>query len=158
MQVCGLQLRYHYDIRCRVLYRQYADLTYSLNYVISACRSVAYNYEKDVEFRGIPLLRFKLASNTWANATDWPPNAGYCSGKPEMCGVSGIMRQDPCRAGKPKLNSSIDSAVKAIIFHSKGLGFDPSSSPTSFWKSYCVHKNVPFDPDVLNACLAMLGL
>eukprot|EP00057_Strongylocentrotus_purpuratus_P024557 XP_011679031.1 PREDICTED: scavenger receptor class B member 1 [Strongylocentrotus purpuratus] len=65
------------------------------------CRSLAYNYEKDVNYKGIPLLRFKLATNTWANATDWPPNAGYCSGKPEMCGVSGIMRQDPCRAGSP---------------------------------------------------------
>nr|XP_054759463.1 scavenger receptor class B member 1-like [Lytechinus pictus] len=61
------------------------------------CRSLDYVYEKDVNFRGIPLLRFKLAPHTWSNATVYPPNAGYCSGNPELCGVSGYMRQDPCR-------------------------------------------------------------
>ncbi|XP_041469358.1 scavenger receptor class B member 1-like [Lytechinus variegatus] len=65
------------------------------------CRSLDYVYEKDVHFRGIPLMRFKLAPHTWSNGTVYPPNAGYCSGNPELCGVSGYMRQDPCREGSP---------------------------------------------------------
>ncbi|XP_041484876.1 scavenger receptor class B member 1-like isoform X1 [Lytechinus variegatus] len=65
------------------------------------CRSVSFEFEKDSSYRGIPLLKFSLSPSTYQNATAFPPNEGFCSGHRELCGPSGVLRQDPCRFGSP---------------------------------------------------------
>ncbi|XP_030839054.1 scavenger receptor class B member 1 [Strongylocentrotus purpuratus] len=65
------------------------------------CRSVSYDFVKDSSYEGIPLLKFSLSPFTYMNATAFPPNEGFCSGQRELCGPSGVMRQDPCHFGSP---------------------------------------------------------
>lgn len=65
------------------------------------CRSVPYIYEEDVVYKEVPLLKFVLANYTFYNGSDYPPNEGFCKGNHDLCGPSGIMRQDPCRFGSP---------------------------------------------------------
>eukprot|EP00057_Strongylocentrotus_purpuratus_P023484 XP_011677958.1 PREDICTED: scavenger receptor class B member 1 [Strongylocentrotus purpuratus] len=65
------------------------------------CRSVSYDFVKDSSYEGIPLLKFSLSPSTYMNATAFPPNEGFCSGQRELCGPSGVMRQDPCHFGSP---------------------------------------------------------
>lgn len=70
------------------------------------CRSVPYVYEQDTIYKKVPLLKFVLANYTYSNGTDYPPNAGFCSHDQDLCGPSGIMRQDPCRFGSPSAISN----------------------------------------------------
>nr|AYO99755.1 scavenger receptor class B member 1 [Apostichopus japonicus] len=63
------------------------------------CRSLPYLYEKDMNFKGVPLFKFVLANYTYANGTVHPPNEGFY--REDMWAPSGLLRQDPCRFGQP---------------------------------------------------------
>lgn len=83
---------YHPDIQKDETLRMYQP---------NLCRSISYNFVSEENFKGVPVLKFGLSPSTFSNSTAFPPNRGFCSGQRDLCGPSGVMRQDPCRFGSP---------------------------------------------------------
>ncbi|XP_077984685.1 lysosome membrane protein 2-like [Glandiceps talaboti] len=72
-------------------------------YVFSSdvCRTIMGIYEKDVYYQGIKLVRFVGPDYIFANATEYPPNAGFCTPNTDHCLPSGLMNASVCQQGAP---------------------------------------------------------
>ncbi|XP_071481249.1 scavenger receptor class B member 1-like [Diadema antillarum] len=92
------------------------------------CRSVRYLYHNDTVYKKVPLLKYVLAPYTYDNGTSYPPNAGFCSGDKDLCGPSGVMRQDPCRYGSPSAISNPHFFEGDPMLREAVIGLHPQAS------------------------------
>ncbi|XP_070552269.1 lysosome membrane protein 2-like [Ptychodera flava] len=82
--------------------RPFADLS-EKQYLFSSdiCRSIFGEYEKDVHYEGIRLVRFTGPSYIFANGTEYPPNAGFCTPDIDHCLPGGLLNVSVCQQGAP---------------------------------------------------------
>jgi scavenger receptor class B, member 1 len=62
------------------------------------CRSVAMDFEEEIEIKGVKTLKFSGGDRTVDNGTLYPENACYCGGE---CVPSGLFNISSCRYGTP---------------------------------------------------------
>ncbi|XP_022079488.1 lysosome membrane protein 2-like isoform X2 [Acanthaster planci] len=74
-----------------------------LMYVFSSdiCRSISAVYEKETEVRDISTWRYVGPPEAFANATENPDNAGFCTPNTTFCLPSGLLNVSNCQFGAP---------------------------------------------------------
>lgn len=65
------------------------------------CRSIPFDYERDVEVHGITGYRFSGGARAVDNGTAYPENKCYSNGDPDGQIPSGVMNISACRYGSP---------------------------------------------------------
>ncbi|XP_070552515.1 lysosome membrane protein 2-like isoform X2 [Ptychodera flava] len=71
-------------------------------FVSAACRSLPGKYDdQPLSVRGISVDRFGAPSDVFANVTDNPANAGFCTPDVEHCLPSGFLDVSNCQQGAP---------------------------------------------------------
>ncbi|XP_067894635.1 lysosome membrane protein 2-like [Heterodontus francisci] len=69
------------------------------------CRSLYATFEKELSVKGVPVFRFLLPSEIFANSSDNPANSGFCVPAGNCLG-SGVLNVSTCRQGAPIILSS----------------------------------------------------
>lgn len=64
------------------------------------CRSIPFDYEKDVEIHGVTGYRFKSGARAVDNGSKFPENSCY-NEESESAFPSGVMNISACRYGSP---------------------------------------------------------
>ncbi|CAJ0580307.1 unnamed protein product, partial [Mesorhabditis spiculigera] len=100
-------------------------------FITQLCRSVYLEFQKEVEYRGIPAYRFVLPVDVFD--TRLPENRGYCNPSDKRffnsqngsgCLPAGLLEISQCRQGKPPIVISMPSfygAPDEVKAHIRGL-------------------------------------
>ncbi|XP_038056908.1 platelet glycoprotein 4-like isoform X2 [Patiria miniata] len=72
-------------------------------YVFSSdiCRSINAVFDEETSVRDIPTWRYVGPPSAFANATENPSNAGFCTPSPEFCLPSGLLNISNCQHNAP---------------------------------------------------------
>lgn len=111
-------------------------------YSSDMCRSIAFDFEKEVEIHGIPGYKYSGGTKTVDNGTEFPENQCFSEGQVVP---SGVMNVSSCRYGTPVFMSFPHYYAADPYYLDMVDGLSPSQNKHEFFMSLEPKTGIPLE-------------